>query len=109
MELNHHQHILIKNFCEENDYDYRTNYSGRGMYGKGCIGITGNNGFKIAMELALYLVREGEEDLADSMASHITWDSMGRDVIVYFPFITVSEQKDGEDEDENEFDFEEED
>lgn len=76
----------------------RSNYSGRGMYGKECIGfVTDLNFFEFGLKFAAELVTLNEdnsefpeyqdfniEDFYDSRT-----DSMGLSSIVYFPGITV--------------------
>lgn len=32
----------LKEFCEDNDYTFRENYSGKCMFGRTCVGICGN-------------------------------------------------------------------
>lgn len=58
-------------------------YSGRGMYGRECIGFTTGDPINDAMKLALAL-HEIDEDVDMPRAAT---DSMGRDTIVYFPGI----------------------
>jgi hypothetical protein len=72
-------------FCEDRDMDVRTRYSGRGMYGSACFGIVCSSPIQASMELAVELVEQGGEDLAKTLANCATWDSMGRETIVYFP------------------------
>lgn len=69
---------------------FRT-YSGRGMYGKECIGmvLSDNDAFKVAMALGDW-IREADldYDLADAFKNpHI--DSMGYDTIYYWPSLSV--------------------
>jgi len=85
--------------------NYRTrSYSGRGMYGKGCLGVVvkGSHGVgklmaHIVAEIG-NLVNEGAEeetvdvvcgeiaDISDALGS-MESDSMGMDTIVYFPSV----------------------
>lgn len=59
-------------------------YSGRGMFGKDCVGLTVPQGgaFKAGAAVAAQLDEEGRGELAELSCSS---DAMGRDVIVYFP------------------------
>ena len=83
---------------------YRTDYSGRFMYGQTCIGIIGGNGelLRFAAEVTRYvqalrdLSDEGGEtadeavaikavaDLSDQLAA-VKSDNMGLDTIYYWP------------------------
>lgn len=82
-------------------------YSGRGMYGKECVGVvveSGRGGFRLGAELAksaAYLA-EDEEDvhtvLSELAELSVSTDAMGFDVIVYFPGVAWPEQ-DEQDED----------
>jgi hypothetical protein len=68
---------------EENEV--RTGYSGRGMYGKTCIAFT----VKDIKELVRVLCAVNAEDaeLAGKLLAAFQTDSMGRDLIAYFPGI----------------------
>lgn len=98
---------LLKAACEDSgEVQFRNDYSGRGMYGKRCVGITGSmrECQRVMASVATALAQEsfetaidcdeGEENAAydlndqvqkglDSLMSFRT-DSMGLDVIVYF-------------------------
>lgn len=70
----------------ESDGEFETrSYSGRGMYGDTCLGVTIDGG--IGRMLAL-IVESADEDnreaLGETLRSMRT-DSMGRGTIVYFP------------------------
>lgn len=89
-------------------------YSGRGMFGKECVGVEipqDESALALAAKLVLAVFDEdGDEeaynftsDLADLRVSE---DAMGLDAIVYFPRITWPEELDSEDEDEDEHDCE---
>ena len=75
---------LIENFCNEYDYEFRDDYSGRCMFGKTCIGIVGDNTMLICMQLVEYLNVEGYDDIVNKLGSPKT-DNMGKSYIVYFP------------------------
>lgn len=81
---------LLRNFCEESDdkYSIYENYSGRGMFGKKCIGIVVSNGhsyMNMMMELTRYLDNYADEIDLDTLEG-MSVDSLGMDTIVYFPF-----------------------
>ncbi len=67
----------------------RTDYSGRAMYGKTCLGFIVSNPALVGTAIALGL---GDSDL-DPMAliASSRQDAMGREVIVYFPGTTVQD------------------
>lgn len=76
---------LLINACKELGYPVRS-YSGRGMYGKYCVGIEldrGDSAFKLALHLS--------SELGDS--AHflndldIRQDSLGLGTILYFPYV----------------------
>lgn len=74
-------------------------YSGRGMYGSRCVGIS--CGFSQFMKIGVLAVDVVGEETANLMASKATCDSLGRDTIIYFPGFTCSdppEEKEEEDE-----------
>ncbi|MGE4353513.1 MAG: hypothetical protein AB7D36_05465 [Oscillospiraceae bacterium] len=84
----------ITSFCEDNEYKYNPDYSGRNMYGKSCVGIVSENDpVFVAMQLLAYLCDcyGDENDLtAEGILEMIGTpraDSMGLGSIVYFPKI----------------------
>lgn len=93
----------IKNFCEEHGYDLRLNYSGRGMYGRECFGlVVPDSGIEACMLLAVYLSQEVGDISVENLASNVRTDSMGRDLIVYFPNYKLHDgDEEEEEEDEN--------
>jgi hypothetical protein len=64
-------------------------YSGRGMYGEKCLGIVGSGA-----ECARFLVEitAADPDLGREMARKQREDSMGRDMIAYYPGIQLEEE-----------------
>ena len=101
---------LLRSACEEvGDVEFRESYSGRGMYGRECVGIVGmmDDCFAVIAHVQTALTQElfdtaidaadGEEnaayDLNDKVQEmqrslmRISYDSMGRDVIVYWTAI----------------------
>lgn len=59
------------------------NYSGRGMYGKACMGITVDNLYKALFNLG----RESENYSFSNELERLEVDNMGRNCIIYFPKI----------------------
>lgn len=79
---------------------YVRSYSGRGMYGRSCLGVTTPD--MLVMFADVLETVDGCEDdsvmvIADLMRSAVT-DSMGQGMIVYWPNIEPPSQEDSEDE-----------
>jgi hypothetical protein len=98
---------VIKKACEQLDVDVRS-YSGRGMYGKECVGFVVSRGMsaaQFAFSLALELSRMDDHpsalDAVDDLRSH-EWrqDSLGMDTIVYVPRLRWEDPEEGADEEE---------
>jgi len=67
----------IERLAENRGLEFRTDYSGRGMFGKDCVGIVGENGECAA--LASLIQRK--------TGYRYSSDNMGRDMVYYFPAI----------------------
>lgn len=72
--------VAVKSACESLGYDVRS-YSGRGMYGRSCLGIETDrytSAATVAFRLAVQLVEDGEQDAAEDVAG-MEWseDSLG--------------------------------
>lgn len=80
----------IRNFVAENEqYELYENYSGRGMFGKTCLGVVtreGDSYMNFLMKLTQYLFRQGIDDEELSLEG-TSVDSLGLDTVVYFPHI----------------------
>jgi hypothetical protein len=83
-----------------NGYSISNDYSGRGMYGDSCFGITFEDGLRAAFvffaelgysvgEQQTYDEPDIEADFADKLASAARYDQMGLSVILYFPRYTL--------------------
>lgn len=98
--------ILESRFdCDDENFRLRDNYSGRGMYGKSCYGITGHSLGNIYGTLAECIVELMEENGMDTctevfidLIKNSCLDNMGRDYIVYFPRLKTLEYEDEENE-----------
>lgn len=87
---------LIREIAEDGNEDtgFRNNYSGRGMYGRECVGITGSQSDCQALIAAI--IKEAHaradddelvfDDVVDAVLDY-SQDSMGFDVIIYWPHI----------------------
>lgn len=70
---------ILVDAAEEAGVEYRTDYSGRGMYGAECFGVEGNHSD------FLRFMRLLDDDLFEDLADPST-DSMGMDIIFYWPY-----------------------
>lgn len=80
----------IKEFVADNErYELFEGYSGRGMFGRTCLGVIvrkGDSYMEFLMKLTHYLCQQGVEDV-DLSLDGVSIDSLGLDMIVYFPHI----------------------
>lgn len=85
----------IERFCEENDYSFREDYSGRGMFGDQCVGIVVGalESYKVVAELVQELIIYYDFDDPAHSLGNIRSDSMGLDMIIYFPSIKYEGNK----------------
>lgn len=74
----------IEKFAEEYGYRFTDNYSGRFMYGRKCIGISGKGDLKY--DLFEFLVNDGMSTTrAKQIIKESRSDNMGLGMIIYFP------------------------
>ena len=92
-ELTREQLRILVDAADRCGLEFRTGYSGRGMYGEQCIGVVGYLSDLIAFVL---LVAEREKDLAQDELTQLTWDSMGLSTIYYWPKLAVAGVSDDE-------------
>lgn len=80
----------IKQAFEAAGYEPRS-YSGRGMYGKECLGVSGDSALEIVLETIETVASQAgdTETIAEFVADllDVRTDSMGRGEIVYWPSI----------------------
>lgn len=82
---------LLEELAQEIEGSFRTNYSGRGMYGDSCVGIVTHS----LLELGAVISRLVEdEELRDELISNSSTDSMGYDTIVYWTRVTCPDAED---------------
>lgn len=90
---------LINEGMIHGEDDARSSYSGRYMYGTGCIGfVTDSNPFEFGMCLARVIAMLNDDNLDDDEYESLDvedfyglrTDNMGRSMIVYFPGVSVS-------------------
>ena len=103
------KHILQQIIDDSEGFTSRS-YSGRGMYGKTCLGVELNRDNTLGGFLAALVwgaednSRHLMDDLAEGLRSAQT-DSMGLGQILYFPNVPYTDEDDedsGEDSDEDE-------
>lgn len=113
---------LLKDACEQSedseyDVSFRNDYSGRGMYQRRCVGITGSE--MACMKLIAEVIKadriklktvqlgssehEGDAlfgELVDTLLNYDR-DSMGRDIILYWPQLeSIDDDEDFDSEEE---------
>lgn len=76
---------LIEEFCESREgCSYYPNYSGRGMFGRLCVGIVVHGRvYGVLAELCDFLYSRGVTDASVALGD-ISSDSLGMDTILYF-------------------------
>lgn len=94
---------LIVDLHNEEDFQIRVDYSGRGMFGEECLGIVGPNASKIIYKIMNAIIdnysdSEGEQlelfkELTKILSYGYKQDSMGLQCIVYFPYVEIDEEK----------------
>lgn len=87
MEISRDQLEELKSALDLLDEDVRYDYSGRGMYGRECLGLV-VDATDLVVGVALSQVFG---DDAWDIARNACTDSMGRGAIVYFPGYTVEQ------------------
>lgn len=80
---------IVDRVSDYTNIDLRADYSGRGMYGRNCIGFTTDDSTMLLMALTAILIEIANEQIHDDAPE---WenlsprqDSMGLSTIVYFP------------------------
>lgn len=94
---------LIVDLHDEEDFQVRVDYSGRGMFGGECLGIVGPDTTTVIYEIMDAIMSEycDEKDtqlelfheLAEMLSYGSEQDSMGQQCIVYFPYVEIDEEK----------------
>jgi len=101
---------LLETVRRAGDVDIHVrSYSGRGMYGKECLGVTVRSGDLGELFASVLDVMHHEDSSCDTIDQickawrRMSQDNMGRDMIYYFPSIPyVKGDPDVDDEEENE-------
>jgi hypothetical protein len=91
----------IANLCVDDDVSVRESYTGRGMFGRSCPGLTGS--MSGCMAVIAEVIKEAHtagvdndevvfEEVVDTLLD-FRRDSMGRDVILYWPELPAFEEE----------------
>jgi hypothetical protein len=87
---------LLKEIASEVAGDVRTDYSGRGMFGDTCVGIT--TAPHRLLELGAVISRlVDDEVLREELTRNSNTDSMGYDTIIYWARVTCPAAEEDED------------
>lgn len=78
---------VIKNFCEDYDYTFYSDYSGRCMYGRRCVGIVCDNAMDTLVQLCDAIRDSSEYESAYDELGSPRVDSLGLETILYFPYV----------------------
>lgn len=84
---------FIREFCEDQELDYREDYSGRGMFGSRCVGIVCDNPLSTLLELFAFIVDSDDGISGDEVQYALgkpEEDSMGMRNILYFPKLRMN-------------------
>lgn len=87
---------IMEDFCKEYDIDFRDDYSGRGMFGRKCVGFVISKGTDLLstlVELTEMLKDNGIEYVSHKLGA-ICQDSMGLYTIIYFPRLIKLNEED---------------
>lgn len=91
----------LQQAADQNDWDVRMNYSGRGMFGRTCLGVvvsSTNSLYQFYYDLGQASIEYDDEpgDFADpAIPLDPRTDNMGHAMIVYWPEVATEEVSDG--------------
>lgn len=77
----------MRELAEGYELKFHHDYSGRGMYGRTCIGVEGTR--ENFWRFTLVMASELHEDLMIALETLPQQDSMGMDLIWYWPGVTI--------------------
>ena len=87
---------LLKQACEDHgDVSFRNDYSGRGMYGRQCVGISGSQG--AVSQVVAQVIKDSRNDpefdrFIDTLLVEYNEDDMGLGTIMYWPCLEPIEE-----------------
>jgi hypothetical protein len=89
---------IVRNFCLDEGYEFYPDYSGRGMYGRKCIGISHKDTTaEVITRLAAYLLESVNDDAIENAAAILRslkdarQDNLGLGTITYWPNIEAED------------------
>ncbi len=91
----------IRNAAEDNDFQIRENYSGRGMFGRECFGVVTDE--SVGKVIAAIIRNIDDFDVVEEFArvlEDLRTDSMGLSAIIYFPGWNLPEEVEDEDDED---------
>ena len=91
----------IKDKCEYLETaSFRSNYSGRGMYGKSCVGISGSTSEcnDIITDIIIDMYDDKYDDFRNAVKTLLSYstDNMGYGIIMYWPDLQFEDEDSGE-------------
>lgn len=94
---------LIVDLHNGEDFLVKVNYSGRGMFGKECLGIVGSDTTTIIYKIMDSIMDKYSDEkdtqlelfheLTEILSGGSKQDSMGLNIILYFPDLEIDEEK----------------
>lgn len=94
----------VEQYGDEDAVSFRNGYSGRGMFGRGCVGIVGDR--HTCMDIIAQVIKDAhlqsasDDDIEfDSVVDTIldySQDNMGMDIIIYWSQIPAIEDREPE-------------
>ena len=91
MNITTEQALSIAYAADLDTDDVRTDYSGRAMYGRECLGfIVPSTGMLLNLGMAIGSTLDSWQ--AQSMMHGARTDSMGMDLVIYFPDVQVVDE-----------------
>nr|DAV75459.1 MAG TPA: hypothetical protein [Caudoviricetes sp.] len=89
---------IVREFCLDAGYEFYPDYSGRGMYGRKCIGISHRDTTaNVITRLAAHLIESVNDDAIDNAIvilrrlKDARQDSLGLGTITYWPNIEAAD------------------
>ena len=84
----------LQEILDDNNYNTRA-YSGRGMYGRACLGVAVDNVGRLLSGIVHEVNDDNREEIAEAFRG-MAMDSLGLGTIVYFPEVTYVSDDDYE-------------
>jgi hypothetical protein len=85
---------FLEQICEDLNASFVSDYNGRFMYESTCIGFVSDQPIRFMLQLVRELLDSGFEDLVEQLVdSQSRTDNMGLRTIVYWPYISFSEDQ----------------